>query len=265
MLTIDQIASYFPGPLYKKNKQGALAEYLQYELLDSIFKNRDSADLSFIGGTAIRLLHQSFRFSEDIDFDNFGLKFERFEFLIKAALRDMEYKVFNIEYRIIKRGAFHCYIKFPELLYIMGISNDRGRKITIRIDSETKEKLYDPKDIIINKFALFRRIMAAPPEILLSQKMMTVLSRKREKGRDLFDVSFLMGLTAPDFLYIERCIGLCERDFLRLFTERIQELDLEFLAKDVEPFLFSAEQKERILHFRDYWKIQQKIYEKIIG
>jgi hypothetical protein len=30
---------------------------------------------------------------------------------------------------------------------------------------------------------------------------MTVLYRKREKGRDLFDVSFLTGVAAPDFEY----------------------------------------------------------------
>ena len=107
--------------------------------------------------------------------------------------------------------------------------------------------------MILNKFAVYRRILAASPEILLSQKMMTVLRRNREKGRDLFDVSFLMGLARPDFAYIEKCLGFGETDFLRLFTERIEELDLDFLAKDVEPFLFSSEQKDRVLHFRDSW------------
>ena len=50
-----------------------LVEYLQYELLDSLFKNKAVAALSFIGGTSIRILHDSPRFSEDLDFDNFGL------------------------------------------------------------------------------------------------------------------------------------------------------------------------------------------------
>jgi hypothetical protein len=34
----------------------------------------------------------------------------------------------------------------------------------------------------------------------------------------------------------------------------VDNLDLKFLAKDVEPFLFSHEQKERILSFREYWQ-----------
>jgi len=81
--------------------------------------------------------------------------------------------------------------------------------------------------------------------------MMTVLLRKREKGRDLFDVSFLRGLAQPDYEYIEKILGLDEKEFRRQFEARVKELDLEFLARDVEPFLFSADQKERILHFND--------------
>jgi hypothetical protein len=47
-----------------------------------------------------------------------------------------------------------------------------------------------------------------------------------------------------------------ERDpaeFLRRLNERIGELDLDFLARDVEPFLFSPEQQGRVATFRDYW------------
>jgi predicted nucleotidyltransferase component of viral defense system len=68
-----------------------------HELLDSLFKNHAVASLSFIGGTAIRVLHQSYRFSEDLDFDNFGLSFREFEALLKTACRDIEYKSFLVE------------------------------------------------------------------------------------------------------------------------------------------------------------------------
>jgi predicted nucleotidyltransferase component of viral defense system len=83
-----------------------LVEYLQYELLDSLFKNEAAASLSFIGGTAIRILHDSPRFSEDLDFDHFGLTFARFEELLKTACRDMEYKGFGIEYRLVEEAAW---------------------------------------------------------------------------------------------------------------------------------------------------------------
>ena len=103
------------------------------------------------------------------------------------------------------------------------------------------------------KFTVYRQILVAPDGILLAQKMITVLNRKREKGRGIYDVSFLMGFTAPDFVYIERILGLDQAEFLRRFDERIGELDLDFLARDVEPFLFSPEQQGRVATFRDYW------------
>jgi hypothetical protein len=157
----------------------------------------------------------------------------------------------------VERGAYHCYIKFPDILYQSGISPESSRKILIRIDTETKEKYYEPQWYIINRFAIYRQICVAPASILLAQKMMTLLERKREKGRDLFDVSYLMGLAEPDFSYIGKCMDIDQKQFLKLFNERLQELDLKFLARDVEPFLFSSEHKERILTFHDYWKMQE--------
>jgi predicted nucleotidyltransferase component of viral defense system len=232
-------------------------EYLQHELLDSIFKEKSSASLSFIGGTAIRILYQNPRFSEDLDFDNFGLSFGAFETLLKSACKDMVNKGFLIEYRFVERGAYHCYIKFPDILYQSGISPESSRKILIHIDTEAKKKYYEPQRYIINRFALYRQICTAPAAILLAQKMMTVVERKREKGRDLFDVSYLMGLAKPDFGYISKCMNVDQQQFLKLFNKRLQELDLNFLARDVEPFLFSSEQKERILTFKDYWNSQK--------
>jgi predicted nucleotidyltransferase component of viral defense system len=253
MLTIGQIRSYFPEAVFRKNPEGVLVEYLQYELLDSVFKNPGAEALSFIGGTAIRILHQSIRFSENLDFDNFALAFEEFNALLDKACRDMEYKGFVLEYRMVERGAFHCYIRFPEILYNTGISPDRGRKILIQVDTEVKEKNYTPQTTLLNRFGVFRRVVAAPPAVLLAQKMMAVLFRKTEKGRDLFDVSFLMGMTGPDLDYVEKSMGIEKNAFLEMFTARLDELNLDSLARDVEPFLFEPEQRERVWYFREMW------------
>ena len=254
MLTLDQLSGHFPLMLRQRNPRGMLVEYLQYELLDSLFKNPGAAELSFIGGTAIRILHNNHRFSEDLDFDNFGLSFAQFEEMLKTACRDMEYKGFLIEYRIVEKGAYHCYIRFPEVLHQSGLTPDAGRKILIRIDSEAKERFYEPEKVFLNKFAIYRQILVAPANILLAQKMMTILYRKREKGRDIYDVSFLMGFAVSDFVYIEKNLGMDQAEFLRRFDERLGELDLNFLARDVEPFLFAPEQQERVTTFRDYWR-----------
>ena len=254
MLTLEQIRGYFPDQVVKRNQRGILVEYLQYELLDSLFKLKEAAFLSFIGGTAIRMLQQSPRFSEGLDFDNFGLTFVQFEQALQKTCRDMEARGFLVEYRTVERGAYHCYLRFPDILYKSGISPDAGQKILIRIDTEHKERFYEPQRYLLNKFTIYRQILTAPLSILLSQKMMTVMQRKREKGRDLFDVSILLGAAQPDFDYIARYLGIGKKEIIEQFTKRVEELDLEHLARDVEPFLFSPEQKERVLTFREYWQ-----------
>ncbi|MDP2646217.1 MAG: hypothetical protein Q8P24_14850 [Desulfobacterales bacterium] len=85
-------------------------------------------------------------------FDNFGLTFTQFEELLQTACRDMEYKGFRIEYRVVENGAWHCYIRFPKILHEAGLSPDAERKILIRIDSEAKERLYDPKKVFLNRW-----------------------------------------------------------------------------------------------------------------
>jgi predicted nucleotidyltransferase component of viral defense system len=256
MLTLVQIREYFSEQVVKRNPRGIMVEYLQHELLDSLFKLKEAVLLSFIGGTAIRMLQQSPRFSEDLDFDNFGLTFVQFEKALQKTCRDMEIKGFLIEYRTVERGAYHCYIRFPKILYESGISADLREKILIRIDTELKERFYEPQRYLLNKFTIYRQILTAPLSILLSQKMMTVMQRKREKGRDLFDVSILLGVAQPDFDYMASYLNLEKKEILEQFTRRVKELDLDFLAKDVEPFLFSPEQKERVLTFQEYWQQQ---------
>ena len=253
MLTLEQISNQFPLSVRQINPRGILVEYLQYEVLDSLFKDAAAGALSFMGGTAIRILHNSPRFSEDLDFDNFRLSFEAFEKLLKAACRDMEYKGFVIEYRVVEKGSYHCYIRFPEILQRTGLSPITGEKILIRIDSEVKARIYEPDNVFLNRFGVYRRIPAAPVKILLAQKLLAILYRKRQMGRDIYDASFLMSLAPVDFDYIQKMVGLDETQFMKTFEHKLQKMDLDMLALDVTPFLFTPQQAERVTTFRDYW------------
>ncbi len=62
-----------------------------------------------------------------------------------------------------------------------------------------------------------------------------------------------MGIAKSDFVYLKKVLGLNQKEFLSRFEERLRELDLNFLARDVEPFLFDSKQQERVTSFRDYW------------
>lgn len=250
MLTLEQVKTYFPKETANKNIKGMLVEYLQCEFLDSMFKVSRSEYLSFIGGTAIRIIYNSQRFSEDLDFDNFGLDFKQFEEITAKTCREMQVKGFNLEWRSLKKdNVFHCYIKFPSIFGEFGVKAHHLAKIFLAVDAETKRKVVKPEIFTINRFGVFRSVPTYDPSVLLSQKLIAIINRKRQRGRDFYDASFLSGIAKPDYAYIKSVAGAGKEKFKEKLMKICRRLDYKALSKDVEPFLFAQEQKQRILSF----------------
>lgn len=258
MLSLKQIKGNFSPGVFEKNPKAALVEYLQYEILDSMFKQKGSEKLSFMGGTAIRIVCSSGRFSENLDFNNFGLSFVEFEDVFEKVVKDMSVKGFKLEYRFVEKGAYHCYIKFPGLLSDNNLSEYRSEKILVRIDTALKDEIFKPDIFILNGFGVYQKILVNTLEILLSQKILAFLGRKRTKGRDIYDISFLLARAKPDFIYLEKYLNVKETfDLKKLVLDKLDTLYLPDMTTGVEPFLFSSADKERILSFREY--IEQKL------
>jgi len=251
MLTINQIEKYY-SPNQFLNKKNILVEYVQHELLDSLFKQKGSELLSFIGGTSIRIVYEGGRFSEDLDFDNFGLSFENFDRLTQDIVTDMKQKGFDIEFRILAKGAYHCYLKFPHILQKAELTQHQNEKILVRIDTVQKNKLFEPAIFTLNRFNIYRDILVNPIDIILSQKLIAILERKRERGRDLYDVSFLYGMTQPNFSYIEKYLQISRSEFITRILERCEKFDYDYLARDVAPFVIDQNQLTRVKNFKRF-------------
>ncbi len=258
MLLLDQIKEYYSEDIFSNNKRFVLLEYIQYELLDSIFKSRGSEYLSFMGETAIRIVYQSSRFSEDLDFDNFGLSFKDFEHLLEKVVSDMKNKGFEIEYRMVEKGAYHCYIKFPNILQKNDLIVKENEKILVRIDTVAKNKRFSPRVVKIDKLDVYRDILVDPADIILSQKIVTVLERKRPKGRDFYDMSYLLGITDFNFDFLKEISGPEDQKELKeRLLKKCGEIDFRDLAISTQAFLLDPEKdRDRILSFPDY--IEQK-------
>ncbi|MFH1030256.1 MAG: nucleotidyl transferase AbiEii/AbiGii toxin family protein [bacterium] len=254
MFTFEQIKKKYPEEIARRNPRAILVEYLQVELLDSLFKQSASENLSFIGGTAIRIVYNSSRFSEDLDFDNFGLSFKDFDKLLTETAHDMQKKGFELEFRMVEKGAYHCYVKFAGLLAPNNISNHANEKVLVRIYAVHKKSIIKPKYSLLDLFDVYRNILTNPPEIILAQKLITILERKREKGRDFYDVSYLLGIAEPNYDYLEKEYGVKKIGLKKKILDKIENLDMNNLAKDILPFLIKPNDKERILSFREYIK-----------
>ena len=257
MLDIKQIQSFYPEHLwpFKKN---LLREYLQYKILEAIFESPLADKLTFMGGTCIHIVHGSSRFSEDLDFDNPGIGRHDFEALSQRVKRNLELQGFTVELKNTYQDAFRASLRFPGLLHDSGISGHRDEKLLIQIDTEPQGVRYNPDKFILNKFDVFSRINIVPADILAAQKIFCIFSRSRPMGRDFFDVVFLLGKSGVNFDYLDRKMSIRNKKELRdRLLLRSAQLDFSRLAKDLEPFVYSKKEVDRVLMFPDF--IQQAI------
>ncbi len=253
MLSLQEIKPYYPEHIQSYDRF-IIREYLQYKILEIIFETPYESKLSFLGGTCLRIVHNSNRFSEDMDFDNFNLSMNDFNAITEIVKQELERLGYDVEMRNVHKGAYHCYIRFPELLYNEGLNNHKEEKILIQLDTESHEFDYKPDQPLLNKFDIFTQINVPPGNLLLAQKFFAVINRKRNKGRDFFDIVFLLGQgQAPNYDYLKAKIGIVNPDDLRsLVLEKCRELDMEKMAADVKPFLFNPKDEKKIILFPKY-------------
>lgn len=252
MLSLKQIEEFYPENI-RVFKRNILREYLQYKILQIIFDTDISHKLSFIGGTSLRIVHNNNRFSEDIDFDNFGINNDEFIFLSNEIKRQLTSEGYKIEIKNVHKNAFRCYIRFNELLYDYDLTNIKDEKILVQVDTEEQGYSYSPEKYFLNKFDIFTQINITPLPVILSQKYFALFNRKVIKGRDLFDIVFLSSKTKPDYKYLKTKLGISNlKELKKNLLAKLKNVNLQSLVKDVQSFSINPRDTNKILLFRDY-------------
>ncbi len=252
MLSLTDIASYYP-PAVQPSSRFILREYLQCKILEIIFTGEHASHLVFIGGTCLRLLHGNQRFSEDLDFDHFGMSGSLFDALAVRLEKELGLQGFEVEMRQVRKGAWHCYLKFPNLLFQSGLSGYRAEKILIQIDAEAQGFGFLPERRLLRQFDVFTNLPIPPLSLLLSHKIAAILNRPRNKGRDFFDVIFLHPKTKPNYAFLDFKLGISSPEMLRdRLLNHCNKLNFNDMANDVAAFLFHPKDINRILLFPQF-------------
>ena len=255
MLSLKEIKPFYPESLHNFERF-IVREYLQYKILEIIFECPYESKLAFLGGTCLRIVYNNSRFSEDLDFDNFDLSMSDFNEITQQVKTGLVRLGYEVELRNVLKGAYHCYIRFPELLYNEGLTQHREERILIRLDTEPHNFHYQPDQPVLNKFDVFTQINSTPKDILLAQKFYAVINRKRNKGRDFFDIVFLLGLgEIPNYEYLAMKLGIDSPDKLRQqVLEKCKKINMKEMVRDVGTFLFYKKDEKKILLFPEYLK-----------
>ena len=257
MLDLQNIRAFYPGfPESPDTDIQLYKEYLELMVLDYLSSHPLIGRLTFIGGTALRLLRQIDRFSEDLDFDCKNLSQEEFANLTDDVVRFLGRNGLPAvakEKESDALTAFRRTIQFPQLLYDLGLSPYREKKFVLKIKAQDQGVDYPRELFTVNRDGFYFRIPSPSDATLYAMKLSTILHRG--KGRDFYDAMFLRSRSEPDMNYLSQREGIATPEELSHRMKQVcDRTDFKLKAQDFKYLLFRPENSSRILDFPALWE-----------
>ncbi len=258
MISIKHIKSFYPEavsgqPVFLKY---LIKEYIQLLTLDFLATTRYARKVTFIGGTNLRLVKGIDRFSKDLDFDCKDLSEEDFLAMSEDALAFLRRNGLRAEARDRESSrltAFRRSICFPELLFELGLSGHREERFMVKLEAQYQGVTYAPTTAFIKGCGRFFPFPVPPDGVLCAMKIAAMLNRG--KGRDFYDVMFLLAQTEPDYGFLTARCGIHNLPELKAAVDDcLRSVDLRQKQRDFEHLLFHHENSKRILHVAEFFK-----------
>jgi len=184
MLTIEKIREFTKK--YQTNEHNVIREYVQHLCLSALYKHREAGNLLFKGGTALRMIYHSPRFSEDLDFTGRFYHFQDVEKLFLNTLVEVEQSGIMVELKEAKKtsGGFLGIIEYH--LY------DHTGTIFFEISLRKPKKKSKESEVvtIASEFTIPYTVVQLSTLDLVSEKVQAVTTRA--KPRDYYDLYFIL-------------------------------------------------------------------------
>jgi predicted nucleotidyltransferase component of viral defense system len=215
-----------------------LREYLQIHFLDKFYRSSKLKKTYFKGGTAIRLLFGSSRFSEDLDFTA-QLELSIIRSILNDTVRRLSSEFPEISIKDVKTiEGYSAKLYLPTEL--------SRQSLTIKLDFSYRESavesMVSPVEtkLPIGTISLVEHLSAKE---ILAEKVRALLTRR--KGRDLFDVWYLLSKkTVLDDNLVQKKPQTYKKKFL--FEELISAIEKwsdEDIDQDLKRFLPVSDRK----------------------
>jgi len=206
--------------------------------------------LAFHGGTALRFLFASARYSEDLDFaleqDRSRYDFRAFLHIIQSTFTGEGY---TLDLRVSDQKAVHsAFVRFRGLPYELDVSPHRDEVLAVKIEVDTDPPAGAGLATTVVRRHVPLQIHHHDRASLLAGKLHAVLQRPYLKGRDLYDLLWYLGdpdWPAPNLTLLNNALQqtgwgaepLTEGTWRRAMRHRLQAVAWEVVADDVRPFL----------------------------
>jgi predicted nucleotidyltransferase component of viral defense system len=225
-------------------------EFLQARILAALQRAGAMIPLAFHGGTALRFLYAHGRYSEDIDFalegDPQDYDFRRYLHAIHSELVPEGY---TVALKVSDQKTVHnAYVRFPGLLYDLGLSGQRSEVLAIKLEVDT-----NPPPGAVLATSVVRRYVVLQLQhhdkaSLLSGKLHAILQRPYTKGRDIYDLLWYLSdptWPSPNLELLNNALAqtgwqggdLMNTNWRGHVKARLQSLDWKGLQADVRPYV----------------------------
>ncbi|MBI5358036.1 nucleotidyl transferase AbiEii/AbiGii toxin family protein [Candidatus Amesbacteria bacterium] len=210
-----------------------LREYLQILFLNYFYSLPNSHNIVFKGGTALRLMHLSNRYSEDLDF-TISIKNKDLEKMVFVTIKKMSDQI--IEPITVK--TLLTPVGFSQRLSVQ--TSHSKIPLTIKLDFSQRERVIFPVQSTITTtlpVALFSPITYMDTKEILAEKFRAITNR--HKGRDIYDIWYLLRRnTLIDPVLIQKKLDYYQEKYdPKKIVEIIQKWNTKDFDQDVRGFL----------------------------
>lgn len=236
-----------PTPIHGRN---VAREYLQARILGTLQRAGAMSPLAFHGGTALRFLYASARYSEDLDFALERAR-EQYDFRadLKVIQKDFAAEGYAVELKVSDQKVVHsAFVRFPGLLFELALSPFRDEVLAVKIEIDTNPPAGAVLETTVIRRHVLLHLQHHDRASLLAGKLHAILQRPYTKGRDLYDLMWYLsdpGWPGPNLALLNNALRqtgwpgpeLTEDTWRNAMIARLQALAWDQVAADVRPFL----------------------------
>lgn len=230
-----------------EEKYNHLREYLQWLLLKKIDEKGYFKNIAFLGGTALRILYDLRRFSEDLDFSLINNDQYNFENIISDLKKSLELENLEIYTNSKSNKAVGCaFIRFENILHQLGLTQHKDQKLMIKLEVDQNPPTgFQTQLSLINKVFLLSINHYDLPS-LFAGKLHAVLYRKYTKGRDIYDlIWYITKGISPNYNLLNQAAlqtdhvnpQFTPNKLINSLKDKINSFDYKSIKEDIRPFL----------------------------
>jgi predicted nucleotidyltransferase component of viral defense system len=252
MKTVVQDFIDLRNPKSLQEYDRVLRELIQHLVLLGLWRAGFFEHAAFYGGTALRILHELPRFSEDIDFSLLERE-QAFSFASYLSGIQTELSGFGFEVNIVSsckaNTRFHLLQVKPGSSLASTVPPNQLLKVKLEVDTTPPGEFETEVLPILEPIPFYVRTLSLPD--LFAGKMHCILFRRwksRVKGRDWYDLVWFLRKKVPLHLaHLEERMrqsgdwqddrDILREDLLRFYDDRVEQVDFSKAAADVLPFL----------------------------